>query len=84
MLARTEKPVDTYFALSINNPLSPNLKVLVEIRQQLGEDSKLRFNITQVKIYIPDVSRARARELVTGPKCVGVPIGRTEFVNAFV
>ena len=71
--------------------------------------------MSQVKIYIPDVSRARARELVlrnieqdpsleslrqlhdqdlaepglgiinvTGPKCVGMPIGTTEFVNAFV
>jgi len=38
--------------------------VLVELRQRLGEDAKLSFNMTQVKIYIPGVSRERARELV--------------------
>jgi len=71
--------------------------------------------MTKVKIYIPCVTRERARELVlqhidhdpslesirelyeqdlakpeldiitvTGLKCVGVPIGTPEFVNAFV
>ena len=65
--------------------------------------------MTKVKIYIPGVTRERARELrtrpleslrelyeqdlakpeldiitVTGLKCVGVPIGTPEFVNAFV
>ncbi len=71
--------------------------------------------MTKVKIYIPCVTRERARELVlqhiehdpsletlrelneqdlakpeldiitaTGLKCVGVPFGTPEFVNAFV
>jgi len=35
-----------------------------EIRQRVGEDAKLVFNMTKVKIYIPGVSRERARELV--------------------
>ncbi len=45
---------------------SPNAahKVLVEIRQRLREDAKLSFNMTDVKIYIPGVSRERARALV--------------------
>ena len=29
-----------------------------------GEDAKLRFNLGKVKIYIPGVTRERARELV--------------------
>jgi len=41
--------------------LKAALKVLVEIRQLLGEDAKLCFNMTKVKIYIPCVSRDRAR-----------------------
>lgn len=40
------------------------LKVLVEIRQGLGEDAKLRFNMTKVEIYIPGVRRERARKIV--------------------
>jgi len=36
--------------------------VLVDIRQRLWEDAKLRFNMPKVKIYIPGVSRERARE----------------------
>ena len=38
--------------------------MLAEIRQRLGEDAKLRFNLDKVKIYIPGVTRERARELV--------------------
>jgi hypothetical protein len=34
------------------------------MRQRLGEDAKLSFNMTKVKIYIPGVNRERARELV--------------------
>jgi hypothetical protein len=34
------------------------------MRQQLGEDAKLSFNMTNVKICIPGVTRERARELV--------------------
>ena len=101
--------------LNIYASLKTALKVLVEMRQRLGEDAKLSFNMTKVKIYIPGVTRERARELVlqhiehdpsleslrelyeqdlakpeldiitvTGLKCVGVPIGTPEFVNAFV
>ena len=95
--------------------LKTALKVLVEMRQRLGEEEKKSLNMTKVKIYIPGVTRERARELVlqhidhdnsleslrelyeqdlakpeldiitvTGLKCVGVPIGTPEFVNAFV
>jgi hypothetical protein len=101
--------------LNIYASLKTALKVLVEMRQRLGEDAKLSFSMTKVKIYIPGVTRERARELVlqhidhdssleslrelyeqdlakpeldiitvTGLKCVGVPIGTPEFVNAFV
>jgi hypothetical protein len=101
--------------LNIYSSLKTALKVLVEMRQRLGEDAKLSFNMTKVKIYIPGVTRERARKLVlqhidqdpsleslcelyeqdlakpeldtiivTGLKCVGVPIGTPEFVNAFV
>jgi hypothetical protein len=38
--------------------------VLVELRQRLGENAKLRYNSDKMKIYIPGVSRERARELV--------------------
>ena len=38
--------------------------VLAELRQRLGEDAKLRYNMGKLKIYIPGVSRDRARELV--------------------
>jgi hypothetical protein len=100
--------------LNIYAALKTALKVLVEMRQRLGEDAK-SFNMTKVKIYILGVTRERARELVlqhidqdpsleslhelyeqdlakpelaiitvTGLKCVGVPIGTPEFVNAFV
>jgi hypothetical protein len=100
---------------SDGSSLKTALKVLVEMRQRLGEDAKLSFNMTKVKIYIPGVTRERARELVlqhieqdpsleslrelyeqdlakpeldiitvTGLKCVGVPLGTPEFVNAFV
>ena len=99
----------------IFSQLPSALKVLVEMRQRLGEDAKQSFNMTKVKIYIPGVTRERARELVlqhidhdpsleslrelyeqdlakpeldiitvTGLKCVGVPIGTPEYVNAFV
>jgi hypothetical protein len=44
--------------------LNAALRVLAEIRQRLGEDAKLRFNLDKVKIYIPGVTRERARELV--------------------
>jgi hypothetical protein len=44
--------------------LKAALKVMVEIRRRLGEDAKLHFNMTKVEIYIPGVSRERARELV--------------------
>jgi hypothetical protein len=37
--------------------LKAAFKVLVEIRQRLGQDAKLRFNMTKVKFYIPGVSR---------------------------
>ena len=101
--------------LNIYASLKTDLKVLVEMRQRFGEDAKLSFNMTKVKIYIPCVTRERARELVlqhieqdpsleilrelyeqdlakpeldiitvAGLKCVGVPIGTPEFVNAFV
>jgi hypothetical protein len=53
--------------LNIYAALKTALKVLVEMRQRLGEDAKLRFNMTcmtKVKIYIPSVTRERARELV--------------------
>ena len=43
--------------------LKAALQVLAEIRQRLWEDAKLRFNMSKVKIYIPGVSRERAREL---------------------
>jgi regulator of replication initiation timing len=51
---------DSYTYASLN----ASLKVLVEIRQRLREDAKLRFNMSDVKIYIPGVSRERSRELV--------------------
>ncbi len=38
--------------------------MLAEIRQRLWEDAKLRFNMSKVKIYMPGVSRERARELI--------------------
>ena len=44
--------------------LKSALQVLVDIRQRLWEDAKLRFNMSTVKIYIPGVSRERARELI--------------------
>ena len=50
--------------LNIYASLKTPLKVLVEMRQRLGEDEKLSFNMTKVKIYIPGVTRERARELV--------------------
>jgi hypothetical protein len=50
--------------LNIYASLKTALKVLVEMRQRLGEDVKLSFNMTKVKIYIPGVTRERARELV--------------------
>jgi hypothetical protein len=96
----------SWFACSCSSPA---------IIHRLGEDAKLSLNMTKVKIYIPCVTRERARELVlqhiehdpsletlrelneqdlakpeldiitaTGLKCVGVPFGTPEFVNAFV
>jgi hypothetical protein len=50
--------------LNIYASLKTALKVLVEMRQQLGEDAKLSFNMTKVKNYIPGVTRERVRELV--------------------
>ena len=50
--------------LNIYAFLKTALKVLVEMRQRLGEDATLSFNMTKVKIYIPGVTRERARELV--------------------
>jgi hypothetical protein len=44
--------------------LKAALQVLVEIRQRLWEDAKLRSNMSKVKIYIPGVSREHARELI--------------------
>jgi hypothetical protein len=49
--------------LNIYASLKTALKVLVEMLQRLGEDAKLSFNMTKVKIYIPGVTRERAREL---------------------
>ena len=50
--------------LNIYASLKTALKVLVEMRQRLGEDAKLSFNMTKVKICIPGVTRERTRELV--------------------
>jgi Ni,Fe-hydrogenase III component G len=50
--------------LNIYDSLKTALKVLVEMRRRLGEDAKMSFNMTKVKIYIPGVTRERARELV--------------------
>jgi uncharacterized membrane protein YkvA (DUF1232 family) len=50
--------------LNIYAALKSALKVLVEMRQRLGEDAKFSFNMAKVKIYIPGVTRERARELV--------------------
>jgi len=50
--------------LNIYTSLKTALKVLVEMRQRLGEDEKRSLNMTKVKIYIPGVTRERARELV--------------------
>jgi hypothetical protein len=50
--------------LNIYASLKTALKMLVEMHQLLGEDAKLSFNMTKVKIYIPGVIRERARELV--------------------
>jgi hypothetical protein len=44
--------------------LKAALQVLAEIRQRLWEDSKLCFNMSKVKIYIPGVRRERAPELI--------------------
>jgi hypothetical protein len=41
-----------------------DLKVLAELCQRLGEDTNLRYNMGKLKIYIPGVTRDRARELV--------------------
>ena len=37
---------------------------LSELRQRLGEDTNLRYNMGKLKIYIPGITRDRARELV--------------------
>jgi hypothetical protein len=50
--------------LNIDASLKTALKVLVEMRQRLGEDANLSFNMTKVKIYIPGVIRERAREFM--------------------
>ena len=49
--------------LNIYASLRTALKVLVEMRQRLGEDAKLSFNMTKVKTYIAGVTRERARDL---------------------
>ena len=54
---------DSYIYASLKL-LNAALRVLAEIRQRLGEDAKLRFNLDKVKIYIPGVTRERACELV--------------------
>ena len=54
---------DSYIYASLKL-LNAALRVLAEIRQRLREDAKLRFNLGKVKIYIPGVTRERARELV--------------------
>ena len=38
--------------------------MLAELRLRLGEDTNLRYNMGKLKIYIPGVTRDRARELV--------------------
>ena len=55
--------------LNIYASLKTALKVLVEMRQRLGEDAKLSFNMTKVKNYIRSnglSSRAVGREKVRG------------------
>ena len=66
VLARHRRARGVGFAddLNIYAFLKTALKVLVEMRQRLGEDAKLSFNMTKVKIYIPGVTRERARERV--------------------
>ena len=65
VFARHRKARGVGFAddLNIYASLKTALKVLVEMRQWLGEDAKLSFNMTKVKIYIPGVTRERARQL---------------------
>jgi hypothetical protein len=65
-LARYPRARGVGFAddLTIFATLETSLKVLVELRQRLGEDAKLRYNMDKMKIYIPGVSRERACELV--------------------
>ena len=65
VLARHERARGAAFADDsyIYATLKAALQVLAEIRQRLWEDAKLRFNMSKVKIYIPGVSRERAREL---------------------
>ena len=50
--------------LTIYAALLTALKVLAELRLRLGEDTNLRYNMGKLKIYIPGVTRDRARELV--------------------
>ena len=66
MFARLRNARGVGFAdyLNIYASLKTALKVLVEMRQRLGEDAKLSFSMTKVKIYIPGVTRELARELV--------------------
>ena len=61
---RTARGVGFADDLTIYATLQTSLKVLVELHQRLGEDAKLRYNSDKMKIYIPGVSRERARELV--------------------
>jgi len=51
-------------ALTIYAALRTAVKVLAELRQRLGEDTNLRYNMGKLKIYIPGITRNRARELV--------------------
>ena len=44
--------------LTIYAALLTALKVLAELRQRLGEDTNLRYNMGKLKIYIPGVTRS--------------------------
>jgi len=54
---RSARGVDFADGLTIYAALQTALKVLVEMRQRLGEDAKLRYNMGKLKIYIPGISR---------------------------
>jgi len=62
--------------LNIYASLKTDLKVLVEMRQLLGEDAKLSFNMTKVKIYIPDRCHQRASSRTCAPAHRTRPLAR--------